>query len=180
VALRYKSIRSKGFTLLEVTIAVAVMFVVISGILIGVRGNNNADYRALEMAALTFQADMRYIQRRAVIEGRTFEIRFDPAHNRYTLHTTMPFSTIRTVNFEEGINLLSTTAVGNRSGYTPRGNLSGASFTITLTSGVYTQPITTTVSGGQVIIHDRIREVSVHDSTRQATWHEELHGGFGS
>jgi len=147
---------SKGFTLLELTIAMAVVLVVMGGIFLGVRANNRDEYRALYAAALTLQADMRYIQRRAIMEGRGFDIHFDTVHNRYTLASTMPFSIIRHVYFEDGINLAGTTALGNRSGYTARGNLSGRSFSITLIGSVYTQPITVTLSGGQVIIHERI------------------------
>jgi len=81
-----------GLTLLEVTIALAIILVVISGMLIGNR--SSSEYSSLRSAAILLQADMRYAQRRAITEGRRVGIAFDPAYNRYTIITERPFSTI--------------------------------------------------------------------------------------
>ena len=144
-----------GFTLLEVTIAMAVIMVVVSGIFLGIRANSAEEHRALYAAALTFQSDMRYIQRRAIMEGREFSVRFDTVRNRYTLETNMPFGIIRHVYLEEGVRLLGTTIRGiQRAGYTARGTPTQV-FTLRLGGATYIQPITVTLGGGKVIIHDR-------------------------
>ena len=144
---------SSGFTLLELTIAMAVIMIVSGGIFLGTRGNNNA-YRTLEAAALVLQADLRYAQRRAIMEGRRVGIFFEPAFNRYTLITQSPFSTIRTVYLQDGVVLEETSHP--RLMFLPRGTASSA-FRITLNNDMYTQRITATLGGGQVRIHDIIR-----------------------
>lgn len=147
--------KTSGITLLELTIAAAVLMVVVGVVLIGTRGNNN-DYRALHNAALMLQADLRYAQRRAVMEGRRVGVQFEPEHNRYHIITTMPLVYIRTIYFQNGINLLETNYPINRVMYLPRGTAIPGR--IILTNGNYWQEITTTLSGGQVRIHDIIRE----------------------
>lgn len=141
--------------LVELTIAMAIVMVVVGGIFLSARGHNTT-YRELETAALVLQADLRYAQRRAIMEGRRVGIFFEPSRNRYTLITQRPFSTIRTVYFQNGIHLVETSHPQLM--FLPRGTASSA-FRITLNNGIYSQRITATLSGGQVRIHDRIREV---------------------
>jgi len=163
--------RSGGFTLLEITIAMAVIVIVVGGIFLGTRGNNNNAYRALETATLVLQADLRYTQRRAIMEGRRVGIFFEPARNRYSIITMSPFSTIRTVYLRDGVVLAETSHP--RLMFLPRGTASSG-FRVTLNNGIYTQRVTATVSGGQVRIHDIIREVAY------GAKNQELHGGCGS
>ena len=70
--------RSGGFTLLELIIALAIIMIAGSGIFLAFRQSNR---RALQNASLQLQADLRYIQRRARIEGRNFTIVFEQANN---------------------------------------------------------------------------------------------------
>jgi Tfp pilus assembly protein FimT len=145
--------KTNGLTLIELTIAMAVLMVVVGTVLIGTRGNNN-DYRALHNAALVIQADMRYAQRRAVMEGRRVHVIFRPSSNSYQIYKRRPYIyIIRTVYLENGVNLVGTSFPGtpHRINYLPRGTASAAG-TITLSRGRYLQDITTTVSGGRVEI----------------------------
>jgi Tfp pilus assembly protein FimT len=145
---------TRGLTLLELTIATAVLMVAIGAVIIGTRGTAN-DYNNLRTAALTLQADMRYAQRRAVMEGRRVGVHFEPAFNRYHIVTLNPVVIHRTVYLQNGVNLLRVNYPNNRIMYLPRGT--GIPGTITLTNGEYWQTITTTLSGGQVRIHDRTK-----------------------
>lgn len=140
-----------GLTLLELVIVIAIIMVATGVVLIGTRGSNN-DYRTLHNAALMLQADMRYAQRRAVMEGQRVEVRFEPTQNRYHLITLSPTTTLRTVYFQNGVNLRSTTYPGNRMWYLPRATTGPQAGTIVLTNGRYWQELTTTVSGGRVEI----------------------------
>jgi Tfp pilus assembly protein FimT len=145
---------TSGVTLLELTVAMAVLMAVVGVIFVGTRGDNS-DYRALQNAALTLQADLRYAQRRAVTEGRRVGIQLDPANNRYRIITTQPLlQTLRYVYLD--VEILSTNHLDNRILYLPRGTANPG--TLLLRNGRHTQRITTTLSGGQVRIHDIISE----------------------
>ncbi|MCL2386437.1 MAG: GspH/FimT family pseudopilin [Defluviitaleaceae bacterium] len=145
--------QQRGFTLMELVIVMAVLMVVVGVILVSVNGNSN-DYRVLSNAAVTMQADIRYAQRRAIMEGRRIGVHFDVLYNRYHIidrHSTV----LRTVYLPDGVNLLAVNYDNQRLMYLPRGTASQAG-TIALRKGRYHQEITTTVSGGQVRIHDII------------------------
>jgi len=145
---------SSGITLLELTIALAVCAVVMGVVFILVRGNNSA-YRDLENASLVLQADLRYAQRRAMMEGRRVGINFSPAHNRYTILARAPFEEIRTVYLQNGVQLFY--ATHDELMFLPRGTASSG-FSLTLNNGVYWQRITATVSGGRIRVWDITRE----------------------
>jgi Tfp pilus assembly protein FimT len=146
--------KNNGVTLLELVIVLAITMVVVGAVFIGARVNNN-DYRALQNAAVMIQADLRYAQRRAVMEGQRFGVHFEPHHNRYHIVTMNPVVFHRTVNLH-GVNLRETNYPNNRVMYLPRGTAIPG--TIVLTNGNFRQEITTTLSGGQVRIHN-IEEV---------------------
>ena len=145
---------SRGFTLIELVIALSIIMLVSAGVSIGLR-NRNTDRRALQNASLTLQADLRYAQRRAIMEGRRFGVLFEPARNRYHIVARYPVSRperiVRTVYFENGVRLQSTT--GTHLMFLPRGTSSGG-FTILLSNGSYWQRTTATVSGGRIRVFD--------------------------
>ena len=138
----------KGFTLLELTVALAILIIAAAGVFAATR---HTERRALEHASLTLQADLRYAQRRSMLEGRSFGVFFEPARNRYSVVSVSPDRIIRTVYLEGGVNIASTS--GARLHFLPRGTASGG-FTVNLRNGVYWQRLTATVSGGRIQIHE--------------------------
>jgi len=138
----------KGFTLLEVVIALAIITIISGGIFLVVR---QSPRRALHNASLQLQADMRYAQRRAIMEGRRFGIEFNTARNRYRIMATNPTEEIRVVYFEGRINLWYTTRT--RLDFLPRGTASSG-FRIRISNGRYEQQLTATVSGGRIEIFE--------------------------
>jgi len=137
----------KGFTLLELVIALAVIMIITGGVFLAIR---QQDRRALYNAAYQLQADIRYAQRRALIGGRVLEVRFYPVYDMYRIRYARPYYTeIRRVYFQNGVNLRTTNRVFIT--FQPRGSASG-SFTLTLESGRYRRDLTSTVSGGRIDI----------------------------
>jgi Tfp pilus assembly protein FimT len=134
-----------GLTLLELTIVTAVLITVLVFI-----GGNNSDYRVLRNTALMIQADFRYAQRRAVMEGQRFGIRFDTENNRYHIITASEI--LRTVDLPDGVVFTGTTYQNRQIMYTPRGT--AAAGRIEFEKGVYQKRITTTVGGGRAEIFD--------------------------
>lgn len=143
--------KNSGFTLMELAIAMAILMVVVGVVLIGASGDNN-DYRTLYNATLTLQADMRYAQRRAIIEGRRFSVDFEPSHNRYRIvkYDYIPGRyVVRTVYLQNGVVFLDSSSQNFRVQYLPRGTVSGST-SIYFRSGRFAQRVTITVAGGQV------------------------------
>ncbi|MCL1878348.1 MAG: GspH/FimT family pseudopilin [Defluviitaleaceae bacterium] len=143
-----------GITLLELTIVLAVFAIVAGAVLVGVN-TRASDYRALQNAAVRLQADLRYAQRRAVMEGQRIGIHFDTVNNRYNIILSETREIIRTVYMD--VNLFSVNYPSNTISFLPRGTAIPG--TIALRSGNLHLPITTTLSGGQVRIHN-IEEVN--------------------
>lgn len=146
---------TKGITLLELAVVMAVLTILTGGIMISLRQTGT---RALNNASLQLQADMRYVQRRAVAEGRQFGIVFEIVNNRYRIihqiNPTAPnpvFHTLRTVQVSGGARLVATSA--DRLVFHPRGTPS-AGFSALLGYGSNTQRITATVSGGRILVFD--------------------------
>jgi len=126
----------------------AILTILAGGTLIGLRPMGN---RTLHNASLQLQADMRYVQRRAVIEGRSFGIVFNIADNYYRIIQTLPERTIDTIFLPDGVRLVETSAT--RLMFLPRGTPS-AGFRVILGRGSDTQRLTATVSGGRIRIFD--------------------------
>ena len=110
-----------------------------------------ADHRALNNASLQLQADLRYAQRLAIIEGRRHGIVFDVENNRYRIISTAPERDIRVVYLQNGVRLVETS--DDRLMFLPRGTSSGG-FRINLGIGSYYQRLTATVSGGRIRVFD--------------------------
>jgi len=139
--------KRKGFTLLELTIALAIIAIASGGIFLVFRQSPRRD---LENASLQLQADIRYAQRRAIIEGRRIEVRINRYH--YVIRYVNPggvFGEIRTVYFQNGVHIRQTNT--NSIGFLPRGTV-GGSGTLSLANARYEQNLTITVSGGRVEI----------------------------
>ncbi|MCL1884318.1 MAG: GspH/FimT family protein [Defluviitaleaceae bacterium] len=143
---------NKGVTLIELTIALAVLTIIAGAVVLGVSAEHR-DSQMLYNAAVELQADMRYAQRRSIQEGRRVYILFEPSLNRYRMFNRNPYNAIRTVYFDT-VNLVGTSfnphnSAINRINFTPQGTAS-ASGTVTLSNGRDLLNLTTTVSGGRV------------------------------
>ena len=173
-----------AFTLIELVIALGIIMLVSGGVFLSLR---NTSHRALQNASLELQADLRYAQRRAIMEGRRFGVQFEPTQNRYHIieQNGRFFHVIRTVYFENGVRLRHTT--GNRLVFLPRGTSSGG-FSINLSNGRYWQRLTATVSGGRIQIHDITTEIPptnipteigiAKENTYAGIGFEKLHGRY--
>jgi Tfp pilus assembly protein FimT len=143
---------NSGITLVELIIVMAVLMIALGAVFIGTSGG---EYRALQNAAVSLRADIRYAQHRSIMEGRQFGVHLEPRYNRYHIVTTNPLVFHRTVYFQNGVRLISTNHPSNRVTFLPRGT--GVAGTIILSNGNYFKNITTTVSGGHVRLHDITR-----------------------
>ena len=145
-----------GFTLLEMTIALGLVMIIAAG---GGYGFRQTRRRSLNQASLTLQADLRYVQRRSIIEGYRFGIHLDVVRNEYSIIRMQRIgnrfergSTIRTVSLGNGVQLEGSNR-GNLIYFTPRGTASTPA-TISLSNGRYWQRLTIAVSGGRVHLND--------------------------
>jgi prepilin-type N-terminal cleavage/methylation domain-containing protein len=144
---------SPGLTLIELVIALAVAAVIAGGVLWSL---NAADRLALQQTSYALQADLRYTQRMAMIEGRRWGVIFDVVGNRYHIISTEPTTIIQTVTLSHGVQLVETSAPIML--YLPRGTASQG-FRCTLAKGRYWQRLTGTVSGGRIEIKDIITTI---------------------
>ena len=148
-----------GFTLLEVTIALAILLVVSTGLIAGTR---QRDSRRLEHATTMLHADIIYAQRRAINEGVRIGILFGERYTYQLISRSAPghpawFYTIgEPIPFASGAWFHNSTG-GNEIIFLPRGTVNQAT-TIQLRigpgSGNYQQNTTITVSGGRVYAED--------------------------
>ena len=142
---------TKGFTLIELAIVLGIMAIISTGVFVSFRGSER---RELQNASLALQADLRYAQRRAIMEGRRYGIIFEVQHNRYHIVLDSPRQTIRTIYLPNRVRLLEVS--GPSLMFLPRGTASSG-FRITLHNGPYSQQLTATVSGGRIRSFDIIR-----------------------
>ena len=140
--------RNRGFTLFELTIVLGLLTILATGLFLSTRSNYQRD---LHNASLLLQADFRYAQRRAMIEGRRYGVFFNITQNRYYIALDTPREVIRTVYLQNGVHLRETS--GPRLLFLPRGTASSG-FRVTLNNGPYSQQLTATVSGGRIRIFD--------------------------
>ncbi|MCL2189103.1 MAG: GspH/FimT family protein [Defluviitaleaceae bacterium] len=139
---------TRGVTLLELAAVLALLLVLSGGAAIGFRQTNR---RALHNASLQLQADMRYAQRRAIMEGRQFGVVFDIPNNNYRIISTRPRRTLRTVQIPNGVQLLESSAPQLL--FHPRGTPT-AGFRVILEHSGNTQRITASVAGGRIRVFD--------------------------
>jgi len=145
----------KGFTLLELTIALAITLIASTAIF---AGHRQIQRRTLHQASYQLQADLRYAQRRSIIEGRRFGIQIEPSARRYHVVELRRFGSnnnlsianiIRTVYLPAGVRINPPSGANNLLHYTGRGTPSRGA-TITLSNGPFNQTMTRTVSGGRI------------------------------
>jgi len=142
--------RRGGFTLLELVIALAVATIISGGVFMTFR---QTPQRVLRSAALQMQADIRYAQRRAMIEGRRIQVSFYPTGRMYRIRFYDTLEELRRVYLQDGISLLTHYLPSNRMTYLPRGTVSDAG-SITLSMDGFTQRLTITPASGRVILLD--------------------------
>jgi len=148
---------ARGFTLLELVVALGILTIVSTGVFVSIRSNDsNSERRHLQNASLALQADLRYAQRRAIMEGQPYRVVFEIINNRYQIQIdSTPRQTIRTVYLQNGVSILSTTIRNNQNAFLfyPRGTTSHA-FTVILRTDSYQQELTVIPSGGRVEIKE--------------------------
>jgi type II secretory pathway pseudopilin PulG len=139
----------KGITIIELIIALTLVMILSSAVFISLRQTQR---RTLENATLQVQADLRYAQRRATMEGRTFGITFtsrnsyriffaDPVRRDVSADIFLPSGASFDFNLPQSIT------------FTPRGT-AGNTFTIRIRTGSQLlQRITVTVGGARVYAH---------------------------
>ena len=133
---------------MELAVVMAIIAILSAGLLAGFAQINR---RTLNNASLQLQADLRYAQRRAIIEGRQFGIVFEPPNNRYRIVSSRPERTVRTVQLANGVTITDVSA--QRVMFHPHGTPT-AGFRVILRQGTDTQRITVTVSGGRIHVFD--------------------------
>jgi len=151
--------RGKGFTLLELVIALAVITIISGGLFIVFRQTPRF---ALESASLQLQADISYVQRRAIAEGQRFRIVLSRVNNNYVVYSVSPGNIanveLRRVYLQNNV-LLQMPCANNPTNLThmieflPRGTVSGST-TTRLVNGRYEQDITIVPNGGRAYIQD--------------------------
>ena len=150
--------RQRGFSLIELMIALAILAVVSSmSVYSWNRYVNNANLRT---AIRELEADLFSIKERAVAERVRYRMTLDVSANNYTLEqggvaSTDPYTVIQTKSpavFSSGLSLLNTTFVNSQVVFLPRGTLAGlgsitlqnnrnstAKITINMTGRTYVQ-----------------------------------------
>ena len=142
----------EGLTLIELVVVLFIITIAAGGLMLGNR-RGNMDYRNLRYAAYMIQTDLRYAQRRAIMEGRTFEVLFNRGLGNYSIIQRTPIVILRTVYLRKGVEIMGFTHIGEPVlGFHPRGTPMRAT-TLTLASGIYTVNITVTPSGGRVKVY---------------------------
>jgi len=138
-----------GFTLIELVVVLALIS--IAGGVALVSTTRITQRRNLQSATLTLQADLRQMQRLALVEGRRYQLVFRLGGNSYVIGIMgdgwinwMPNTTVYLPNGVT-IDRASTASIH----YTQRGT-PGDAFHVYLRSGPYEQKLTGTVSGGRV------------------------------
>jgi prepilin-type N-terminal cleavage/methylation domain-containing protein len=107
----------KGLTLIELVIALAVASAVSGGLVLSLRA---ADRLALQNASYAVQADLRYAQRMAMLEGRRWGIIFDIDGDRYhifTFNETGGRLTEKTVPMPNGVRTVDVDNLQRRPAY---------------------------------------------------------------
>ena len=147
----------RGFTLLELAIVLAVISIVGGGLFLVFRQSPRRD---IENAALQLQADIRYIQRQAIAEGRRYRIELNRGTNSYRILAVSPYAAdieLWSANLKNNVRF---SIVNSRNtadsifniSFLPRGTVAGAT-TVTLINDYYELQLTVNVGNGRVDIN---------------------------
>jgi prepilin-type N-terminal cleavage/methylation domain-containing protein len=144
-----------GLTLIELTIVLAVISIITAGAVSMSFGA--AERRLLYSTSLKLQADLRYAQRMAIIEGHDFGLTFFAGgYEVYTVDEKNPYKMIDDgVLLPEGVSFLHNQPLQVH--YLPRGTISDG-FTVVLRTKHYMQELTGVPSGGRI----KIKEMSTY------------------
>jgi competence protein ComGD len=151
-----KMANKHGFTLAELIIVLgilAIMWAVVSLSMDGLRR------QSLNSASLTLQADIRYAQQMAIMEGRRWQVDFDIENNSYTIRRDSILDTAdyrRDVILPNGVTI-EVNFKDQFLHYTSKGTVNRAG-TIWLRSGSFMQRSTVALGTGRV----RVFEITSH------------------
>lgn len=140
----------KGVTLIELIIVLSVGFILLQGCLLSL---SSLDRRRLQQASVELQGDLRYAQRRAIMEGVRYKVAFDRTSDSYDVirmeKGTNRGETIKAVTLPDGITIYRVNI--SYVEYNPRGTDNRA-FTVVLKKGAYMAEMTGNVGAGRVSI----------------------------
>ena len=141
----------KGFTLIELTITIAVILVASH---IATLNFSLTERRQIQSVAEELKNNIRYTQRLAIAENKQVKLFFDKENkNSYfiTKKDGMSETTLKTIVFPEKINLRTTN--NSEIHFTPKGTIDKAS-RIILESNNYTIELTLSIGTGKVDIKE--------------------------
>ena len=149
---------TKGFTLIEL-ICVLAVFAVMLAVVFYVHGRRERSQRTINAVTNVLLADIRYVRRRAIVEGVEVGIRFDRTRNRYCIiyPNPSPPEIIRTVYLPEYVWVEGFTR--ERLVFLPRGTPSGGGFSVHIWADHHRTTISVVASGGRVRVSNH-REVN--------------------
>jgi len=148
-------VNRSGFTLVELIIVLGVIAIMWFAASLS---TDSLRRYTLNNASLALQADIRYAQQMAVMEGRLWRVDFDSVNNGYTIRR-MPNNILDTADYRREVILPKGVTIdfNGRQGlflhYTPRGTVYNAG-TISLRSGSLIQTSTVVPSAGRVRIFE--------------------------
>jgi prepilin-type N-terminal cleavage/methylation domain-containing protein len=146
---------TQGFTLMELVIALAIVAILSGGVLVAV-GGRSGERRNLHNASVQLQADIRYAQRRAIVEGQRYGIEFNFEQNYYRVVRNNPREVLRTVELPNGITFrlaANHNAATHQLSYLPRGTVSGHR-NIEIESESYSQVLRMSMGGGRASLDE--------------------------
>ena len=163
---------SSGISLLEISVVMAIVMIVLGVALIGVRAGNSAN-QSLNTASRVLQADIRYAQRLAIIEGERIRVVFSRHENRYSIIRPSDEEVIRRAELPTGISFAE--HIGTLE-YLPRGTVN-VGMTIRLRNESYQQSITITPVSGRTRVYDAVPVRSTPTSEASYRSRAPLEGG---
>ncbi|MDR1913404.1 MAG: hypothetical protein LBQ68_02835 [Clostridiales bacterium] len=137
-----------GITLLELSITLAISFILLSGITLSLHDSKSK--RALQSACLQVQEDLRYAQQVAILGNAQYMVTFSTDH--YTLKAHALDRNGVTKYYNNGVKFIYSNAGDSRIIFTKRGTVSGGSGTYIFSNGGFKQEVTVLVGSGRVSI----------------------------